>query len=199
MRPGSILQMCTQEPIPSPAERKLLWRTMGKQQFLLLQKPRGDGWGDGSDYSLELGQGRRVTRWWSLPVLTNDFPDVTDVLMPLLLICFTWHCAVATEEQAGLHTGFLAPLDCQREVTGSDLISEVLPVTQALASWGSAENGVSCLPFCSSLLQQEPEWWHVLRTCYAKILGQELWMRSRVRMYPLRLRWAKESPTLYFP
>ena len=30
------------------AKRKHLWRTMGKEQFLLLQKPHGDLWGDGT-------------------------------------------------------------------------------------------------------------------------------------------------------
>lgn len=67
------------------------------------------------DYGLELSQGRKMTKRWSLPALTNDdFSDVTDVPSPLLLICFTWHGSVATEEQGRLQIGFLAPLDCQK-------------------------------------------------------------------------------------
>ena len=30
------------------AKRKHWWRTMGKQEFLLPQKPHGDFWGDGT-------------------------------------------------------------------------------------------------------------------------------------------------------
>lgn len=198
MMPGRILQMSTQELIPSPAKRKLLWRTMGKQQFLLLQKPRGDGWGDGTWLQPGAWPGQEgnevmvsacLNEWLSWCDWCSNAPPPN---LFYLALCCSYRGARRTIHRLPGTTGL------SERSHWSDLIPEVLPVTQALASWGSAENGVSCLPFHSLLLRQEPEWRQVLRTCYAKTLGQGLWMPSRVRMYPLQLRWAKGSPTLYF-
>lgn len=71
------------------------------------------------DYSLELSQGTRITGWWSLPTVTNDFPDVIDVSWPILPICFTWHCIAATVKQ-GLQIGFPASFDCELEEGDTD-------------------------------------------------------------------------------
>lgn len=111
----NVLQMpmLFQVLIPSTAKRKQLWRTMEKQQFLLLQKPRVDLWGDGT-WSRPGAQPGQEDGQAVVSASTNDFSAVTDVPSLLLLICFTWHCSVATEEQGRLQIGFLAPLTVRR-------------------------------------------------------------------------------------
>lgn len=78
-------------------------------------------------------------------MLTNDFHDVTDISLFLLLICFTWHPIVASDG-----TAWLAEVRQGRK-TLRRLNSESYDVTKALAPWQVLVSGGVPLPFHSCI------------------------------------------------
>lgn len=136
MMPGSILKMSTQELIPSPAKRKLLWRTMEKQQFLLLQNPREDGWGDGTWSQPGAWPGQEgnevmvsacLNEWLSWCDWCPNAPPPNSFYLAL-------HCSYSRARRTTHRLPGTTGLSERSH--WSDLIPEVLPVTQALVSGG---------------------------------------------------------------
>lgn len=129
--------------IPSTAKRKRLWRTLEKQQFLLLQEPHGDLWGEG----MWLWPGREpgqednrvlvsayVNKWLS-------WYDWRSVVPPLYLFYLALHgswrgARMTTDGLSG--TIWLSEVG-QRGRRGHFLILGVLTITEAPAVWGSAD------------------------------------------------------------
>ena len=150
------------------------------------------------DYGLKLSQVRRTTGWRSLLPLTNDFPAVTDAQSPLLLIYFTWHCPVATEEQEGLQIGFLVPLDCQKlKVEDTDSGSSDYHKSTGSLGWCWLEMSAPCLSIFPLLPVNQSN--NIYWALTMPTLCRRLLLSIRVKMYPPQVRRTKENPTLYFP
>lgn len=107
-----------------------------------------------------MGQWNVITAWSSAragwrrgdgPVGLNEWLSWCDWYPgTLLLICSTWHGSVATEDQGGFQTGFLAPPIRERTLTRPN--SGRSDSSKALAVGGSAEKRylLVAIPFCHS-------------------------------------------------